>query len=124
MKEEHNIQVSISIYLKYKRIMHYAVPNGIHLNLKDRAASARYMKYLKSEGFRPGVADLVLLLPNGRSIYVEVKSGKGRQSDNQKEFQNKIESLGFTYLLWRSLDDVEEFLKKEEEKNEKGRNKN
>jgi hypothetical protein len=104
-KEEHLLQVAIHKYLNLMGIFHFSVPNGGLRNLRVAVA-------LKAEGALSGVADLIILLQN-ECIFVELKNGKaGRQSDSQKEFQNKVESLGFKYLLWRSIDDCVDFVQK------------
>ena len=58
----------------------------------------------KATGLMAGVSDLILIKPN-EVVFVEIKDEKGRQSDKQKEFQNKVELLGFRYILCRSLND-------------------
>ena len=104
-KEEHNLQVAIHKFLCLNRIFHFSVPNGGLRNLKVAMT-------LKAEGALSGVSDLIILLPS-RCIFVELKNGNiGRQSDSQKEFQKQVESLGFEYLLWRNVEDCEEFVKK------------
>lgn len=62
---------------------------------------------LISMGLRPGVSDLVCLLPGSKAVFLEVKTDKGRQSDNQKRFQERVESLGFKYFVVRSIKDVD-----------------
>lgn len=97
-KQEHYIQVDIHKLLNYEGIFHFAVPNGGARNLKVAAA-------LKAEGVLAGVSDLVLVLPN-RIVFVEIKNGKdGRQSENQKLFEENVKKLGFEYVIWRSLND-------------------
>lgn len=59
---------------------------------------------LKASGVMPGVSDLIVIIPN-KTIYVEVKTETGTQSEKQKEFQQIVEALGFEYYLVRSLDD-------------------
>lgn len=97
--EEHNIQVGIVRYLRLRGFEVFAIPNG---GRRDAVTGAR----LKAEGATAGVADLEILLNNGKSVFVEVKTEKGRQSDEQKEFQRRVEKLGFEYLIWRSVDDA------------------
>ena len=104
-KEEHNLQVAIHKFLCLNGIFNFSVPNGGLRNLKVAMT-------LKAEGALSGVSDLIILLPS-RCIFVELKNGKiGRQSDSQKEFQKQVESLGFEYLLWRNVEDCQEFVKK------------
>jgi hypothetical protein len=59
---------------------------------------------LKATGVVAGVSDLIIIKPN-EVIFVEVKTEIGKQSDKQKEFQQIVETLGFKYLLVRSLED-------------------
>lgn len=94
---EHNIQVGIHRILTAYNILHFAVPNGGHRSITTAT-------FLKAEGVMAGVADLIILLPN-RAIFVEVKTDNGSQQKTQKDFQHKVEALGFDYLIWRSLDE-------------------
>lgn len=84
----------------------FAVPNG---GRRDGLEAAR----LIAEGVVPGVSDLVILLPQGRSHYAEVKTAEdklrkikaGTQSAPQAAFQAAAEALGHTYSIVRSLED-------------------
>jgi hypothetical protein len=53
-----------------------------------------------------GVADL-LVCYRGQFIAVETKSARGKQSDDQKNFQAYVERSGGRYVLARSLEDME-----------------
>ncbi len=57
-----------------------------------------------------GVSDLIVLKPNGETIFVEIKTDVGIQSLVQIKFQNKVEELGFKYFVVRSLDDFKELI--------------
>ena len=57
-------------------------------------------------GSYPGLSDLVAI-KNGRVVYIEVKTRRGRQSEYQKKFQEMIEAAGGTYILARGIEDVE-----------------
>lgn len=104
-KEEHYLQVAIHNLLTFYKIVHFAVPNGSLRNVKVARA-------LKAEGVMAGVSDLVIVLPN-RIVFVEIKNGKkGVQSDAQKEFQQTVEGLGFEYVIFRTIDDCQDFIKK------------
>lgn len=102
--EEHRIQCAISRYLNIKKIFHFAIPNG---SLRNVIVARK----IKLEGGRRGVSDLEVITP-GKNYYVEIKTPKGRQSKEQKEFQRIVESCGFTYLIWRSIDDAISFVSK------------
>ena len=57
-----------------------------------------------------GAADLSGILAGGRRLEVEVKSERGRQSDEQHAYQAMIERFGGVYILARSADEAEEML--------------
>lgn len=107
--EEHNIQVAICQLLDWYKIFYFAVPNGIHFN-RDRLKAIKYAQRLKAEGFRAGVSDLVILTKI-KPYFVEIKTNKGKQNDNQISFQKEIENLGYTYLVWRDVRYAEKFIK-------------
>jgi hypothetical protein len=58
-----------------------------------------------------GMAD-ILAFPDGHVLWVEVKAAKGKQSEFQKSFQAQVEEHGHRYILARSIEDVEEALKR------------
>ena len=78
----------------------FSVPNGGY-------RMATTAKIMKAEGQRAGVADLILLLPRQGygALCVEMKCGKGRQSEAQKEFQRLCDQYGQKYVVCRSLED-------------------
>lgn len=61
-----------------------------------------------------GDAD-ILAFPNIRNVphplWIETKSDTGKQSQDQKFFQQHVETLGHTYLLVRDVVTVQEWLK-------------
>ena len=63
---------------------------------------------LKIMGLQPGWPDFVIVLPSGRLGGLELKSEGGRQSSDQKAFQQALTAAGGRYAVCRSLADVEE----------------
>ena len=54
-----------------------------------------------------GSADILgILAPHGRMLAIECKTETGRQSEQQKRFQEMVEKHGGVYVLARSVDDV------------------
>lgn len=100
---EHSFQVFAVNYLRWNGIYCFTVPNGGKRDAKTGA-------YLKKEGQLAGVADLVLCLPGGEAVFIELKAGKNGQQESQKRFQKNVEMLGFRYLLWRTPQDVMTFV--------------
>ena len=97
-KSEYDIQCEIINYCRLNKILCFAVPNE---------ATRNNSKYIKS-GVLSGVSDLILVID--KVSFVEVKNRSGKQSEKQKEFQNKVELLGFKYYLVRSLEDFKKLL--------------
>lgn len=58
-------------------------------------------------GVVPGVSDTILMMPRGKyhAACFEFKTEKGRQSDVQARWQEKVEKEGYYYTLVRSLDE-------------------
>jgi len=96
-------------YPEYSKLL-FAVPNG---GSRRRIEGA----IMKAEGVTAGVADLLLLVPNTshHGLCVEMKTEKGKQQPTQKEWQTKVERVGYKYVICRSLDDfideIDEYLK-------------
>lgn len=88
-------------YPQYRLLLHHSPNEGL-LMRHDRDGAKR-----KAMGVRPGFPDFILLLPNRDYPYLamELKSGKGRQSDHQKEYQKAVEHAGGKYAVIRSLDE-------------------
>lgn len=77
------------------RLLIYSIPN--------ESEDAWETQKKKNIGLLPGASDTVVLLPNSVSLYMECKTVTGVQSEKQKEFQERIESLGFKYYIFRSI---------------------
>lgn len=60
-------------------------------------------KYIKGSGTN-GSADISATI-KGRSIKIEVKIGKDRQSEAQKEYQKNIEKAGGIYIIATDFDE-------------------
>ncbi|MGN0557875.1 MAG: VRR-NUC domain-containing protein [Acutalibacteraceae bacterium] len=69
----------------------------------------------------PGEADLTLFARGGKTLFVEIKTDTGRQSKAQKHFQKTVESLGYRYVIMRSVEDAKKLVK-EVEGSGKGKN--
>ncbi|MCP4354676.1 MAG: hypothetical protein GY793_03385, partial [Proteobacteria bacterium] len=60
---------------------------------------------LKLEGLKVGIADLVLILAGGTTIFIELKYDKNGQSVKQKEFEQAAKGLGFNYYVVKTKKD-------------------
>ena len=102
--EELNIQASIINYLRMQGVYVFSVPNGT--NIKNIATRT----LMKKSGLLSGVADIIILTKD-KPWFIEIKTAKGWQSDNQKAFEAKVNELGFEYYVWRSIDDAVDWYK-------------
>lgn len=57
----------------------------------------------------PGASDLVGVF-RGRAVFVEIKTPTGRQSPEQRTFQQLVERKGGTYVVLRSVEDARAWL--------------
>lgn len=103
---ENNLQQSIVLWynniycLKHNnpRGMIFSIPNGGTRNIREAMT-------FKATGLLKGVSDLIVIFPNNKLCFIELKLQKGIQSDEQKDFECRVSSLGFEYHLIRSLED-------------------
>ena len=66
---------------------------------------------LKPMGVLPGVADFCIL-KEGETIFFEIKTEKGRLSDNQKIFLKNVQELGHRTYVAYGWDDILEKVEK------------
>ena len=57
-----------------------------------------------------GMPDLIAS-KGDKTLWVEIKTPTGRLSEHQKKFKADMERVGSTYLVIRSIDEMEEYLK-------------
>ena len=107
---EHDEQVALFTWAGYNLNKYpclefmYAIPNGgkRHINVA---------KKLKAEGVKAGVLDVFLPEPVGKyhGLYIEMKYGYNKMSDNQKNFAKMAQEKGYAVGLcydWESAADL------------------
>jgi hypothetical protein len=80
------------------RGMIFSIPNGGTRHIMEAMT-------LKATGLLKGASDLIVILPNKKLIFVELKMPKGVQSIEQKDFESRVILLGFEYHIIRSLEE-------------------
>ena len=100
--EEYNLQQGC---VKWMRLQY---PNYLCFSC-PMEATYRNKTYFANIGAMAGVSDLIVVLPN-QVLFIEMKSKTGRQSIEQKQFQQHIEQLGFTYYIIRSFDEFKSII--------------
>lgn len=112
MKSEAQIQAEIVKYFHNTFCLRNNEPRGIIFSVPNELAGNNKISTMqaKATGLKAGVSDLVVCKPCGEIVFVEVKDHKGKQSEKQIEFEQTIKSLGFRYLLVRSLEQFKEVI--------------
>ena len=102
-KEEQQIQMGMIkwFYYTHPKRKIFAVVNN---SFGSKISNVRMGAINRKMGVHAGVSDLVLPVPNG-TVYIEVKTAKGTQSKDQKEFQAYLKKLHNQYFIVRNLDE-------------------
>jgi len=58
-----------------------------------------------------GVPDRVVILPRGRTVYVELKAPGKPLTPLQRKWKKKLEQLGHRHYKIDSVEDIEEFIR-------------
>lgn len=98
--DEYDFQCKVVKRLSKAGIPCFSVPN--HL-LKNGVAEG---KREISAGLRKGAPDLIAGI-NGHSLWLELKTDKGHQSPEQEAFQQIAWKFGATYVVLKSLEQLE-----------------
>lgn len=98
-------------YRKKYRLL-FAIPNGAFLQGDARQRAMRWAM-LEREGANKGTADLLLSIPRGRyhGLYIEMKTPNGRQTPDQKEFEQAVLDEGYGYVMPRTLEEFQRVVK-------------
>jgi hypothetical protein len=105
---EDRIQQEIIMYYRnyYQRLyvncLIFSIPNG---GLRDK----RTAMLMKSTGLLSGASDLIVI-HFGVVLFVELKTETGKQSDEQRAFELRVNQCGYPYYLIRSLEQFKQAL--------------
>jgi hypothetical protein len=93
-------------YLAVKHIFALRMNSG-SIRMEAQNGRTRYFK-----GHEAGTADVLALVYNGVGEgclphWIEAKAENGKQSELQREFQQRVEAEGHRYILARGIEDLE-----------------
>jgi hypothetical protein len=88
----------------------WALPNALVVHLHNNPRSAIEGAKLKRMGLIKGAPDLLVCLPRGTGLFLEVKTAKGRVSREQFAFHNRCVAVNWPVAVVRSIDDVQRAL--------------
>lgn len=104
---EHQIQKAVFQWLRtvHPKVVAYAIPNAAR-------RSAAQAAYLKAEGLRAGMPDIVIAKACGgfHGLYIELKTKTGRLSDVQKETLFDLAREEYACAVSRSVDETIELI--------------
>ena len=95
------VVVALRFALPKGAIIHHCVNEVVEAGPRG----AKRQAILVGMGVHAGFADLIVLC-QGRVLFLELKSLKGRLSPAQEEFRDAVLVQGFGWALIRSLDDA------------------
>lgn len=111
-REEAKIQSECFIWYNNNYCLKFHEPRGLMFSVPNELGGKNAIStaLAKSTGLMSGVSDTIIILPNGRLIFVEFKTPKGVQSKSQKEFEQRVTAHGYDYYIVRSLEEFKELI--------------
>ena len=103
---EFQLQVAAADFLVW------ALPDDIiftHIPMGEKRNKGTAGK-LKAMGVRPGWPDFEILIPNGVTLRIEMKTDKGVLSKAQEAFRERAQALGHLCYIARSVNQLQEIL--------------
>ncbi len=98
---ESNIQKAVINFLKVK------YPSVIAIAPRNEGKRTfAQTNYEKAIGMLAGAADLILFMPGGGTLHLELKTERGRLSENQKRMRDRLAALGHDYRLAYGFEDA------------------
>jgi hypothetical protein len=97
-------------YQQYAMLLTHPINEGSDHTSQDRRRQAIH----KAEGTVAGVPDLLLFMPavyDGTTSFglgIEMKTPTGRQSQEQKDYQQMFESAGYRYVVVRTIEEFKQ----------------
>lgn len=105
--KESDLQKSAMRYIRlaYPNVISFHVANEGISGAKGRVYGAK----MKAMGVLAGVSDIHILEPTKDycGLFIELKTAKGRVSDSQKLFIERLRSKGYRAEVCRSFDEVQ-----------------
>lgn len=99
---EHAEQAAFVEWLDLKHLRFFAVPNAL------KVGGVKLMSYLKAEGLRAGVPDLIIPYRSGGygSLAIEMKKKGGTVKPKQKEWHEFLRGQGYQVSVCYSADEA------------------
>ena len=103
-RPEQALQIQVAAFMdRIPGLLFWHTPNG-------GGRSKVEASILKAMGVKAGVPDILVLLPNGKVGFIELKAGKGVASPAQRQMMADLRARGCPCVEARSLEQVAETL--------------
>jgi|SRR5699024_899817 len=112
MNNEFKIQADCYKWYNNNFCLKFHKPRCIMFSVPNELGRSNVIATMQSKsiGLTSGVSDTIVILPSKEILFVEFKTPKGVQSKKQKEFQKRVEDLGFKYHIVRSLEQFKKII--------------
>lgn len=105
-ESEHDIQKRFCDYMDFRKIVYFAIPNGIFL--KDKRTAFAIARKMKAEGLKKGIPDLFIAhcTTQYAGLFIEMKTKTGQTSKEQKEWIERLEKQGYRATVCRGFNEA------------------
>ena len=113
-QREHALQKQVVQALRWNGILaaETDVMSGLMFLGKDTKKRIAFIYHHKAMGWEKGTPDIVIILKNGETLWVELKDGNNNDlTFEQKVFMASLQRLGHNVAVWRTMDDCRDFIK-------------
>lgn len=101
MTPEGVVKEQVCHWLSLQRGVEFWTTNSVGIYDEKRK------RFRKAKWYRAGQSDVWGFLPDGRPFWVELKSPKGRLTDDQRVFLEIVKAKGHLAAVVRSVADIE-----------------
>lgn len=105
--------LEIDIQATFRKRCYYGAPQVKIVAIPNAARRTQWeVTRAKKEGLATGFPDVLCLWPGGGAAFIEFKAGKGRLTEHQAEWGERLQRYGHHYAVCRSADEAVMFLRR------------
>lgn len=104
--------LEVDIQATFRKRCYYSAPTVQIVAIPNAARRTQWeVNRAKKEGLRTGFPDVMCLWAGSGVCFIEFKSAKGRLSDHQIEWGQRLVECGHQYAVCRSADEAMVYLR-------------
>ena len=85
-----------------------AVGPALHF-ISDKKKRLSFINFQKARGWDKGIPDLIVIWKD-EVLFLELKFNSGKLSPEQLAWKNRLESNGYQYACWRTLEECNNWI--------------